>query len=246
MDGTLCTSRQPVPDEMKDLLRRLSAEGVGVAVVTGSDIAKVQEQFGDGWDTILDVVFAENGTQVFSAGELLASMDMLQHMGEERTQELINHALKYMANLKLPRKRGTFVEFRRGMINFCPPGRSIDQQGREDFVVMDKKENIRDKMIESLRASFGNQGWTIAKGGQISLDCYPDKWDKRFCLNYISTAKHSAPMDIITCDSIDFFGDRTTAGGNDYELYSDSRVTGHSVATWIDTVELCTQMYIEK
>ncbi|KAH0480824.1 MAG: uncharacterized protein KVP18_002312 [Porospora cf. gigantea A] len=244
MDGTLCTSRQPVPDEMKALLRRLSNEGVGVAVVTGSDIAKVQEQFGDGWDTILDVVFAENGTQVFSAGELLASMDITQHMGEESTQRLINHALKYMADLTLPRKRGTFVEFRRGMINLCPVGRSIDQQGRHDFVVVDEKENIRDKMIETLQAKFGKEGWTIAKGGQISLDCYPDQWDKRFCLNYISTAKYSAPEEIISCDSIDFFGDRTTAGGNDYELFSDSRVKGHAVATWVDTVQLCTQMYL--
>ena len=36
-----------------------------------------------------------------------------------------------MSELKLPAKRGNFVEFRSGIINVCPVGRSCSQAERE-------------------------------------------------------------------------------------------------------------------
>lgn len=50
MDGTLSPSRLPVPAEVKLMLKQLQAAGVAVGVVTGSDLPKVKEQFGEGWD----------------------------------------------------------------------------------------------------------------------------------------------------------------------------------------------------
>jgi phosphomannomutase len=51
----------------------------------------------------------------------------------------------------------------------------------------------------------------------ISIDIYPDGWDKRYCLKFFDS------------DMIHFYGDRTEPGGNDYLLYSDPRVQGHTV-----------------
>ena len=34
--------------------------------------------------------------------------------------------------------RGTFIEFRSGMINICPVGRSCSQAERDDFIAFDK------------------------------------------------------------------------------------------------------------
>jgi phosphomannomutase len=36
--------------------------------------------------------------------------------------------------------------------------------------------------------------------------------------------------------TIHFFGDKTFQGGNDYEIYSDSRTIGHSVTGPADTM----------
>lgn len=36
--------------------------------------------------------------------------------------------------------------------------------------------------------------------------------------------------------TIHFFGDKTAKGGNDYEIYEDSRTVGHSVTNPDDTM----------
>ena len=59
-------------------------------------------------------------------------------MGEEKLQTFINFALKYMSSITLPVKRGTFVEFRNGLINVCPIGRSCSQEERDQFGEYDK------------------------------------------------------------------------------------------------------------
>lgn len=59
----------------------------------------------------------------------------MQFLGEERLQELINFILIYIANLKIPVKRGTFIEFRAGMLNVSPIGRNCSQEERDEFEV---------------------------------------------------------------------------------------------------------------
>lgn len=58
--------------------------------------------------------------EVFVAMQRLA--DVLK---EEQVQQLINWALRYIADLELPVKRGTFVDFRTGLVNFSPAGRHL-------------------------------------------------------------------------------------------------------------------------
>lgn len=41
--------------------------------------------------------------------------------------------LKFIANTDLPRKRGTFIEFRNGMVNISPVGRSASIEERDEF-----------------------------------------------------------------------------------------------------------------
>lgn len=44
-------------------------------------------------------------------------------MGEEKLQTFINFVLGYLSKIILPIKRGTFVEFRSGMLNISPIGK---------------------------------------------------------------------------------------------------------------------------
>jgi phosphomannomutase len=45
----------------------------------------------------------------------------------------VNFILKYIANLDIPKKRGTFIEFRNGMINVSPIGRNATVEERDEF-----------------------------------------------------------------------------------------------------------------
>ena len=72
-------------------------------------------------------------------------------------------------------------------------------------------------------------------GGQISFDVFPTGWDKTYCLQHIENEKNlPGGVDYTT---IHFFGDKTYKGGNDYEIYEDSRTIGHSVKSPEETME---------
>ena len=58
-------------------------------------------------------------------------------------QELINFILHYVADLDIPIKRGTFIEFRNGMLNVSPIGRNCSQEERDDFEKFDLQSGIR-------------------------------------------------------------------------------------------------------
>nr|XP_032643189.1 phosphomannomutase 1 isoform X3 [Chelonoidis abingdonii] len=115
-----------------------------------------------------DYVFAENGTVQYKNGQLVAKQAIQNHLGEELLQELINFCLNYMALLKLPKKRGTFIEFRNGMLNISPIGRSCTLEERLEFSELDKKERIREKFVAALQREFAGKGLRFSREGKAA------------------------------------------------------------------------------
>ena len=77
-------------------------------------------------------------------------------------------------------------------------------------------------------------------GGQISFDVFPTGWDKTYCLQHLKTEKSLSGVDYTT---IHFFGDKTYKGGNDYEIFEDSRTIGHSVESPKDTMRILKELF---
>ncbi|GIY80545.1 phosphomannomutase [Caerostris extrusa] len=128
VDGTLTLSRQPIKPEMKAFLSELQKK-VAVGLVGGSDLEKIAEQIMEpNLVKSFDYVFAQNGLVAYKNGELIGKESILDHMGDEKLQPFINFCLHYMSKLTLPVKRGNFVEFRSGLINICPVGRTCSGQ----------------------------------------------------------------------------------------------------------------------
>ncbi|KAL5567244.1 hypothetical protein UlMin_030408 [Ulmus minor] len=84
--------------------------------------------------------------------------------------EFINFTLHYIANLDIPIKRRTFIEFRNGMLNVSPIGQNCNQEERDEFERYDMVHNIRPKMVLVLRERFAHLNLTFSIGGQISFD----------------------------------------------------------------------------
>ncbi|XP_054850636.1 phosphomannomutase 2 [Eublepharis macularius] len=233
VDGTLTAPRQKIAPEMASFLQALRKK-VKVGVVGGSDFGKIQEQLGEDVVEKFDYVFPENGLVAYKEGKLVEKQSIQSHLGEELLQELINYCLSYIAKIKLPRKRGTFIEFRNGMLNVSPVGRSCSQEERIEFYELDKKEHIREKFVADLQRDFAGKGLTFSIGGQISFDVFPDGWDKRYCLGIVGNGSFK---------TIHFFGDKTMPGGNDYEIYMDPRTVGHSVTAPNQTRQICEGLF---
>ncbi|GAM20816.1 hypothetical protein SAMD00019534_039910 [Acytostelium subglobosum LB1] len=215
VDGTLTKPRNVVTAEMKQYLATLITR-VQLGVVGGSDLVKIQEQLGNDCVSKFDYLFAENGLNAFKAGAPLAQQSFKNFLGEENLKKFLNFVLHYIADLDIPIKRGTFVEFRNGMLNVSPIGRNCSQSEREEFEKYDKQHNIRSTFVNVLKQKFADLGLQYSIGGQISFDVFPIGWDKTYCLQHL-------PADQYT--TIYFFGDKTMVGGNDYEISTHPRIT---------------------
>lgn len=85
-----------------------------------------------------DYVFAENGLMAYANGQLIATQSLQKAIGEDLLQEFTNYVLGYLSKVKLPKKRGNFIELRNGMMNISPIGRSCSQEERIEFFEFDK------------------------------------------------------------------------------------------------------------
>lgn len=94
-----------------------------------------------------DYAFAENGLTAYKMGKQLASQSFISWLGEEKYKKMVKFILHYIADLDLPimrhvisspfcssyflplnlEFRGTFIEFRNGMVNISPAGRNATQ-----------------------------------------------------------------------------------------------------------------------
>ncbi|KAE8703678.1 Phosphomannomutase [Hibiscus syriacus] len=232
VDGTLTAPRKTATPEMLEFMKELrKVDSVGV--VGGSDLSKISEQLGKSVINDYDYVFSENGLVAHKDGRLIDTQSLKSFLGEEKLKEFINFTLHYIADLDIPRKRGTFIEFRSGMLNVSPIGRNCSQEERDEFEKYDKVHNIRPKMVSVLREKFAHLNLTFSIGGQISFDVFPKGWDKTYCLRYLEDFPE-----------IHFFGDKTYKGGNDHEIYESERTVGHTVTSPDDTVRQCKALFL--
>jgi phosphomannomutase len=69
------------------------------------------------------------------------------------------------------------------------------------FVEFESQNPVRQQFVEALRQRFPAEiyGLTFSIGGQISIDIFPERWDKTYCLRYL----------LPRYESIHFFGDKT-------------------------------------
>jgi phosphomannomutase len=242
VDGTLTVPRLRVTQDMLDTLKKLR-EKVTIGIVGGSDLAKQVEQLGDSVLQDFDFVFSENGLVAYENGKQIGEESFSSFLGEETLKDLINFALKEFSEVDIPIKRGTFIEYRKGMLNMSPIGRNCSQKEREDFYEYDKQHKIRDKLVKKFEERFGNFTTKdnrniklrFSIGGQISFDVFPEGWDKTFCLKFVEKRYQN----------IYFFGDKTEKGGNDFEIYTSPKVKGNAVQTHNDTIRILNELFLQ-
>ena len=89
---------------------------------------------------------------------------MIEKIGEETYQDLTNEIFGLMSKIRIPVKRGTFIEFRKGMINVSPIGRQCSQAERDAFDEYDKTAKVSYYNI-----LFFITSWP--KGSKLTTEC---------------------------------------------------------------------------
>ena len=238
VDGTLTPPRNKIENEMLECLKKLKENpNFELGFVGGSDLNKQIEQLGQENFYLFNWRFSENGLLGYHNEDLIHQRSFVEELGEDVFKKFINNCLMILATVDCPVKRGTFIEYRNGMLNISPVGRACSQAEREEFNIYDQENNLRDNIIQQLKKFWDNEckcekltapELQYSIGGQISIDIFPKGWDKTYCLQFLE-GKY---------EEIHFFGDKTDAGGNDHEIYNDSRVIGHKVEKYEDTITI--------
>ena len=234
IDGTLTKPRQKYDEKIINLLKNAKTH-FDIAIVGGSDRKKQIEQL-ENTVEIFKYCFPENGTMAYKNGELFHQNSISKHFGEKLFQRLINFILKILSETEIEKKRGTFIEYRNGLINVSIIGRACSQEERDEFVIYNKKTNIMKKIRQQILKEFEKDGIYVSIGGQISMDIFPNGWDKTYCLKFLNEEYKD----------IHFIGDKCYEGGNDYEIYMDERTIGHWVKGGPDDTVKIVKGIIEK
>lgn len=182
VDGTLTLPRQRIDASMLQFLNSLRRY-VSIGFIGGSNIEKQKEQINDQILELFDYSFPENGLIFYRQEKKISEKTMVSHLGEDKLQKIINDSLKYLSQIKLPFKRGTFIELRTGLLNVSPPGRTCSLEERKKFFEFDKKSHIRRDYCTHMRKIHPDISFSI--GGQISIDVFPNGWDKTYCLRHL-------------------------------------------------------------
>jgi len=229
IDGTLTLPRIKISDDMIEMLHKIYDDDfIDMGFVGGSDFNKQLEQIGnDNMDLFL-WKFSENGLTTYYENNLIHEKKIIDFLGENNYKRLVNVCLRVISETDIPIKRGNFIELRNGMINISPIGRSCSQEERDNFYLYDIKNKVRENIIKLISEELFDLDLQYSIGGQISIDIFPKGWDKTYCLQFIEDKY----------EEIYFYGDKTDTGGNDYELYNDSRVIGFHVNKYTDTIKL--------
>ncbi|PPQ78693.1 hypothetical protein CVT25_010714 [Psilocybe cyanescens] len=233
VDGTLVPPRGvQISSETLNLLKRLR-ETVQIGFIGGSTLKKALWQLGNTALEDFDYAFAECGVVSYIHGVPLPTESLVNLIGENNYKSLVNFILHYIADLDLPIKRGTFVEFRQGLLNICPQGRNTTPEEQQRFEAYDKIHNIRSNMIQALKTAFPTYNLVCAIGGRTSFDMFPRGWDKTYALRH---------LDISDFDEIHYLGDKTELGGNDYEIFHHPAIRGQQVKGPDDTNQFIIQL----
>ena len=236
VDQTLTPARKSIEKAMLETLDKCKEKGVAIGIVSGSDLVKIKEQVGEPLVTSADYTFSENGLYALKEGQFFSQKSFKDYLGEDKLKRLINFCLHHIADLDIPIKRGTFIEYRTGMMNVSPIGRNCSREERDEFEIFDKTAGVRKAFVEKLRLEFVDEELTFSIGGQISFDVFPKGWDKSYCLQFVEK----------DFDEIHFFGDKCQLGGNDHEIFADTRTIGHEVANPTETIKILEDLFLKE
>ena len=226
VDGTLVESGHVISNENAKTLNKLKENPNNeIGIVGGGDIKKIMYQMDN--QIFFDHYFSECGC-------VYHTLDDNNNLVEEYKKNIREHTLYPKINILVKKSlqflsrvnytiTGNFIDLRCGIIYISLIGMSATNEEREYFKNIDKKENIRQQLLEILLREAEKlkilDKVSILEGGSVGISIYPAEYDKVQVLETINKDKYN----------IFYFGDKYLPSGNDYVLLRNENVTGFKI-----------------
>lgn len=231
MDGTITPPRQMIELNVEKVLNKILDTGIHIGIVSGSGYEYILEQtnnlkFGQGYDNLH--VLPCNGTQYHRQGQLIYTKSMVDEIGQQAYNKLINFLIKEQANLDYIPLTGTFFDYRKSMLNWCPIGRAATSKIRTEWETLDSENQLRLPILQRIKNFIKEKNIPVVVklGGETSFDIYPIGWDKTYSFKVFEGKK------------IYFIGDRCTSTGNDYEAFVKAGLNGYNTKGPSETIQI--------
>lgn len=203
IDGTLTPAREKMTSEFCYFFLNWMT-GKNVYLVTGSDRKKVLQQIPSSILTRCEGVFS-------SMANVFDKSDGCVYENDWRpSAKLVRELTLIRAGSEYETKQETFIESRKGMINFTVAGRESTYRQRKKYNKWDQETGERLKIIKNLKSKYKRLEFRL--GGQISIDIQPKGKNKSQASQWVRKYEGG---------KIIFFGDKCMEGGNDYDIVQD-------------------------
>ena len=202
LDGTLTPARLPMTDDFAvKFVPWLKQNKAYIA--SGSNLPKVIEQMGKKVMNEFCGIYCSMGNEFWAKGEYVYQNDFTPDAEFVARLEYFRARTDYPYTLY-----DNYIERRTGMINFSVLGRNCPYEERLRYQAWDNIHHERETIQRQLLAEFPQ--YEVYVGGSISMDIVPLGCSKAQVAHRL---REKYPEEEIL-----FFGDKTFAGGNDYEL----------------------------
>ena len=238
VDGTIVNSGQKITTEMAIILNNLKKKkNIEIGIVGGGKLDKILEQMDD--KIFFNHYFTECGCVYHENCATNDSLDLMpiytknirDHKLYTPINLLIKHCLQYLSKVDYT-ITGHFIDLRHGIIYVSLIGLTANETERATFMELDKTNNYRTQLLESLVKKATDLGIenqvAIVEGGSVGIAIYPSEWDKIQILDYFPDRNY---------EKIYYFGDKYKPNGNDHLILNHPRVEGFPVDHYQDTIE---------
>ena len=217
VDDTLVKSKNPLNDEMRDLLAQLLRK-YEVAIISGSRfeifVENILEPLKNEPDDVLEHlhILPTCGTRYYTYDPEVKTWDIIY--AEDFTDEQKEHIIK--VSEKIARKSGLWpkkpygevIEDRLSQIAISMLGQKAPAEKKYDWYAVHAEDAVRLK--EAIAAKLPE--FEVRNGGTTTIDITPIGVDKAYGMKKLIEKLE------ITKEEVLFIGDRLETGGNDYPV----------------------------
>jgi len=210
LDGTLALSKQPLDDEMADLLARL-LDVAFVAIISGGDWPQFEKQVVARMPAHANldnlIIQPTTGTKLYRHAEgswTRVYADLFTADESQRIRDALTKAVE-QAGYANEKTWGEQIEDRGSQITFSALGQQAPLEAKD---VWDPDHAKRKILQASLKQML--PGFAINIGGSTSIDVTREGIDKAYGLKRLSEQTG------VKLDEMLFLGDAIFPGGNDY------------------------------
>ena len=210
LDGTLAASKQPLDDEMADLIRQL-LHSYKVGVISGGFFPQFEKQFLASLNASSSemkelILLPTSGASMYRyEGDTWKEIycDEIEPAERKRIISILEEAIDYL-KLRPESAYGELIEDRRSQITYSGLGQAAPIDAKAEW---DPRREKRLQVVDYITPKL--EGYSIRIGGMTSIDITKPGIDKAYGIRRIEKE-----LDI-NIDEMIFVGDALGEGGND-------------------------------